>query len=292
MSSLLLFVHALSPLHAGTGQSIGAIDLPTAREKSTGLPYLPGSSLKGSLRDVFAGHADQRNLFGPDTKNASDHAGALVFGDANLLLLPVRSVSGTWAWATSPYLLERFVRDAAAAVKPGEGPPAVPDVATVGDAVVTSACSLRTQVNGKSRIVFEDLDLAPTEAEEARGWAAWFGTRLFPANGEAPWRSILEKKLCIVHDDILSFLADQGTDVVARVALDVETKTVKQGALWYEESLPVESVLSSLVTALPNGRCSPEEALVSLRSRLGQVPSVQLGGKATVGRGRCRLAAV
>ena len=41
----LLFLHALSPLHAGTGQGIGAIDLPIAREKATGIPYLPGSSL-------------------------------------------------------------------------------------------------------------------------------------------------------------------------------------------------------------------------------------------------------
>ena len=47
----LLFLRALSPLHAGTGQGIGAIDLPIAREKATGIPYLPGSSLKGVLRD-------------------------------------------------------------------------------------------------------------------------------------------------------------------------------------------------------------------------------------------------
>ena len=35
MNARLLFVHALSPLHAGTGQGIGAIDLPIAREKAT-----------------------------------------------------------------------------------------------------------------------------------------------------------------------------------------------------------------------------------------------------------------
>ena len=43
----LLFIQALSPLHAGTGQSIGAIDLAIARDRATGFPYLPGSSLKG-----------------------------------------------------------------------------------------------------------------------------------------------------------------------------------------------------------------------------------------------------
>ena len=35
MDAKLLFVHALSPLHAGTGQGVGVVDLPIAREKAT-----------------------------------------------------------------------------------------------------------------------------------------------------------------------------------------------------------------------------------------------------------------
>lgn len=110
----LLFLHALSPLHAGTGQGIGAIDLPIAREKATGIPYLPGSSLKGVLRDR-ASAWDRDTLFavfGPDTENASEHAGAVQVGDAKLLLLPVRSLYGVFALVASPYLLERFRREA------------------------------------------------------------------------------------------------------------------------------------------------------------------------------------
>ena len=121
----LLFLHALSPLHAGTGQGIGAIDLPIAREKATGIPYLPGSSLKGVLRDR-ASAWDRDTLFavfGPDTENASEHAGAVQVGDAKLLLLPVRSLYGVFALATSPYLLERFRREALMA---GLQPPGVP----------------------------------------------------------------------------------------------------------------------------------------------------------------------
>ena len=33
MLTQLFLIHALSPLHAGTGQSVGAIDLPIARDK-------------------------------------------------------------------------------------------------------------------------------------------------------------------------------------------------------------------------------------------------------------------
>ncbi|NTV66007.1 MAG: type III-B CRISPR module RAMP protein Cmr4, partial [Oscillochloris sp.] len=37
MTTHMLFTHALSPLHPGTGQGVGVIDLPIAREKATGL---------------------------------------------------------------------------------------------------------------------------------------------------------------------------------------------------------------------------------------------------------------
>jgi CRISPR/Cas system CMR subunit Cmr4 (Cas7 group RAMP superfamily) len=36
---------------------------------------------------------------------------ATQFADARLLLLPVRSLAGTFAWVTSPYVLRRFARD-------------------------------------------------------------------------------------------------------------------------------------------------------------------------------------
>ena len=66
MEARMLFLHALSPLHAGTGQGAGAIDLPVAREKATGLPYLPGSSLKGVLRDACKNGETRKKIFGPD----------------------------------------------------------------------------------------------------------------------------------------------------------------------------------------------------------------------------------
>src|ERR1051326_4223823 len=103
MNAQLLFIHALSPLHAGTGQGVGVIDLPIARETATGLPYLPGSSIKGTLRDSGEINEDERQvIFGPPTEYAGDNAGSAQFADARLLLLPVRSLAGTFAWVTSP----------------------------------------------------------------------------------------------------------------------------------------------------------------------------------------------
>src|SRR5438876_7071425 len=116
ITTCLSFVHALSPLHAGTGQGAGIIDLPIAREKATGLPYLPGSSLKGTLRARCEDIRQRYLVFGPDMEGRptdDHHASSAQFSDQRLLLLPIRSLAGTFAWVTSPYVLRRFARDIA-----------------------------------------------------------------------------------------------------------------------------------------------------------------------------------
>ena len=45
-------IYLLAPTHVGTGQAAGAVDLPIARERHTGHPYLPATALKGVARDV------------------------------------------------------------------------------------------------------------------------------------------------------------------------------------------------------------------------------------------------
>ncbi len=292
MKSALLFVHALSPLHAGTGQSIGAIDLAIARDRATGFPYLPGTSLKGSLRDRASSvlqPMEVQQLFGPETEKASEHAGAAVFGDAYLLLLPVRSVAGTFAWVTSPYLLARFQRDVAEVGKSGLRLAPSPSI----DQAITAPNSLlAVSVMGQDKVVLEDLDLRREGAMEVSSFGQNLASALFGTSDEvASWSTCFHRRLCIVHDDVMSFLSQHATEVVARVAIKDETKTVKDGALWYEESLPTETILVSLVAAVPNGRTklAPAACLDSLKKIVPANSSVQLGGKATVGRGRCRL---
>lgn len=282
MNARLYFIHALSPLHAGTGQGVGAIDLPVAREKATGLPYLPGSSLKGVLRDRCT---DPRKIavFGPETDNASDHAGSAQFSDARLLLLPIRSLAGTFAWATSPYVLRRFLRDARDAQAEGV-PAAIPTPAKMDECrVAQTGCQI--QIASKpSRVYLEDLDLTPAVDEAVDAWAAWLGPRLFP--GDAAWQEMLKGRLCIVHDDTFTFLLDTATEITARIKLQEDKKTVQKGGLWYEEALPTETVLCGLIVATPVK--ATEEDVFNVLSALAS-QTMQMGGKATVGRGLCRL---
>ncbi len=66
-------LHALSPLHAGTGHSADVIDLPIARMKATGIPFVPGSSIKGTLRDA-------RKIKPPNGANDYDQKWLATFG--------------------------------------------------------------------------------------------------------------------------------------------------------------------------------------------------------------------
>lgn len=268
-------LHALSPLHAGTGHTPDIIDLPTARMKATGIPFLPGSSIKGVLRDARRSVDQEKTeaVFGPSDE-ASAHAGALVVGDARLLALPVRSFRGTFAWATSPLLLMLARRDL------DEPSLAIPEFVERGAAVAQGNTCVH---NGK--LYLEDIDLAAVESNEAAGWAR----RLAPL--ASPGHDIFTKRFVIVDDDTMAFLWEMATQVDARVRLDETTRTVAPGALWLEESLPPETLLIGLLAAdrsrRRNVRMAPGDVL---GFALSDEEVHQFGGKATTGRGRCRIA--
>ncbi len=103
-ASALLFAYCETPVHAGTGRSVGTVDLPIQRERITGFPIVQASSVKGVLRATT-------QLFGPDRpEEASSHAGALQVTDLQVVLFPVRSLAGVFAWTTSPSVLARLGR--------------------------------------------------------------------------------------------------------------------------------------------------------------------------------------
>jgi CRISPR-associated protein Cmr4 len=274
MNTRPFLLHALSPLHAGTGHTLDIIDLPTARMKATGIPFLPGSSIKGVLRDARRSTDGEKTeaVFGPSDDPGS-HAGALVVGDARLLALPVRSFRGTFAWVTSPLLLTLAKRDI-------EEPSLA--ISTIDGRGARLANGNACIHNGK--LYLEDLDLTATEAAEATAWAQ----RLAPL--ASPGDDIFTKRFAIVDDDTMAFLWETATQVDARVRLDERTRTVAPGALWLEESLPPETLLIGLLAADRSRRrnvtMTPDEVL---GFALCGEEVHQLGGKATTGRGRCRI---
>jgi CRISPR-associated protein Cmr4 len=249
-NATLLFWQALTPVHSGTGQtSAGVIDLPIAREVATNFPIIPASSIKGVLRDGRTDEETNRRY------GSLEAAAKLTFTDARLFCLPVRSYKGTFAYVTCPLVVQRLKRDLKALGLPHE----LPDLpADLEEAHVTG-----DTLQQSGQVLFEDIDLDAHECKNAQALAKtlseWIG------DGD------LEKRLAVVPNDIFTFFSETATEVAAHIALESNTKTVKGGALWYEEALPAESLLTSFV--LKDGVDFP------LRSPL------QVGGKGSVGKG-------
>jgi CRISPR-associated protein Cmr4 len=283
------WLHALTPLHVGTGTGLGFIDLPVMREKATGWPLVPGSAVKGVLAASHDASAEKRvgnpqmiAAFGSDGEDNAN-AGALVFTDARIVCLPVRSLYGTFAWVTCKLALDRLARDLKAA-----GEVAVPAAAPLSEkALVAQGSALD---GGGQTVYLGELDFAKEARDEATKWATYLKGALFA--DDADWRAEFQKRFVIVPEESFSFFSETATEVNARIKMDSERRTVdkEHGALWYEESLPSETVLAGLVWCdyIPATRQFTEEQIMGLV----KAATVQIGGKATIGRGQVRLVTV
>jgi len=285
MKAKALYIHALTPLHVGTGASVDVIDLPVAREKTTGWPFIPGSGLKGVLRDackeVQSNEGLLEKVFGPQTERASEHAGAVVFSDAHLLCLPVRSFKGTFAWTTCPAVLARIKRDFDLG-QIGEFPDCTMALGYEQGAVCTSSAL----VHG-NQVYLEDLDVTVQQQHgQADAVASSIASAVFD---DATWQNSFKQRFVVVSDDLFSTLTESATEVTTRVRIQDDTKTVQRGGLWYEEALPAESILWSLIIAVPWNKSDPDPAAMFDYLKEAMKIPLQIGGNASVGRGLVRL---
>ncbi len=307
----LLFLYAETPLHVGSGSALGAVDLPIQRERMSGLPMVQGSGVKGALRAELKPmktdkeqEAIHKALFGrkppsvqgPDQEE--DKAGAISVLDARLLLFPMRTVWGGFAWVTSPMVLERLARDLELAGQPAGK--TLAELRPDGSGACLVAPGSTIAKGGK--LFLEDFEYEAKESEALTPLATWLGTHALPAvSSYDPFRSRLPAQLAIVADDELKFLATHATEVVTRVRIDDRTGTVADGALWTEEALPAESLLWSVVfTAQERKERSTadkeaggekrdpyqaEKLRDELTKALQQKARIRLGGDRSVGRG-------
>jgi CRISPR-associated protein Cmr4 len=302
----LLFIHAQTGLHPGSGTALGTVDLPVQRERHTQWPIIPGSSLKGIIRDACRpprNSADWQKwlaVFGPETgDNAADHAhahaGALSLTDARILAFPVRSLKGVFAWVTCRAVLERLQRDLTLIQANGHAFN-LPEAPAKDKALCPANSPLLVDGN---KLVLEEFDFARTG--DVGAVANWVSQR---AVADEATQRRLQSHLVVLHDDDFTHFARHATEIVARVGLDYERKTVKSGALFYEEFLPAETLFYSVVLASPSRRkfdkdkedenrrsisLSPGEVLEFVRATLAARKYLQIGGDETIGKGLCAV---
>jgi CRISPR-associated protein Cmr4 len=289
----LLFIYVETPLHAGTGRGLGAVDLPIQRERTTGYPIVQASSIKGRLRAEASkpGSSLKRDevkaIFGPESgENASEHAGALSAGDARILLFPVRSLAGVFAWVTSVDALARFQREAMLVNIPLDWTllmePGKEDALVNGDALKAG-----------NSIVLEEFSFAPKSNGAVKTIGEWLAKNALPDGKEYEyWRQVLLQKLCILPEDAFRDFVLYGTEVQTHVRLDPEKKTVQSGALWTSESLPIDTLLYAPLMATRSRRSGVDldtgekvlQKIIALN-----LMRMQLGGDETTGQGMVAL---
>lgn len=295
MKAAMVVWQAMTEIHAGTGQdSSSVIDLPVAREGATGFPIVPGSTIKGVMRDGVAldskatndenelktlerfGYTD-KNFFTDDqgdTKTGKtekrSRTGDLGFFDARLFALAIPSYYGVFALVTCPMVVTRLnVMRAFCDLKEFD----VPEPPTVDDNI-GAAISQGSKLAREDRAIVHDYDFATEETDQVSALAnAAFG-------GEQDEHMDQKDRLMVVPDDVFSFLCETALPVMAHNRLDPDTKTVLNGALWYQENLPAESILTSFFSSRRDDESFFEE--------LKKNPYAQFGGKVTTGHGLVR----
>jgi CRISPR-associated protein Cmr4 len=304
----ILYLFTRTPLHVGAGASVGAIDQPIQRERHTGFPIIPASSLKGTFADAWNGGllveqndkgeekkvrvtndgnaSDAAWLFGSDNdKHAA--AGSLHFSEARLLAFPIRSAKGSFAWITCPLMLQRAARD-------GVIPPAlIENLAEPKDeeAIFDTGGSSKLDLSGQ--VVLEEYTF-----KSANTWAglAKLGGTLAALMAEDPVWAEVKDRLVILSNGMMSFFAQNACEVAQHVRISDETGTAEGGALFNQENVPGETYFYAVLHAFDERtankslkeRRKAEAALEGFKQAThGKV--FQFGGDASTGLGYCTV---
>jgi CRISPR-associated protein Cmr4 len=279
----VLGLYTETPLHCGAEGGTGYVDLPIQRERHTQYPVIPGSTIKGVLKDELSDLGKEKitAIFGAEDASSP---GTVSFGDGILVAFPVRSSGAPFHWVTCPFVLERAFRSLGTAftIKP----PA-PHRAWGGG-------------EKEESVLLEEIRLTATPGPDFFGDASSALGKLLeilpPGKSFEYTRKLFARRLLIVSDADFKELVETGTEVLTRIKLNFHgtTRTIKretltpeesreasdidlQGNLFVEEVLPPETLF--LTTLRAGGRA--EELITALKQR----PVIRLGGDETIGRG-------
>lgn len=300
-NSQLMTIKVMTPLHAGSGQDLGIVDMPIQREKHTGFPKVEGSGIKGSIRAFFENQAitteDCKKIqvvFGYDENNLKEEvkqnfegdkskfASAISFTDARILLFPVKSVKGVFAYITCPLVLNKLNED----------------LSLAGDKI-----DFKEKVEeGKfisfndSKVLFNKDKLILEEYSYAKDKELTKEDALLKKLVEITGISDLNERLVILSDNDFTDFTKLSTEVITRTKINNETGVVQDGALFSEEYLPAESIMYNVVsyTSLFSDMVEDwkDKDINHVKTYFEKIINnslLQIGGNATIGKGICKI---
>ena len=250
-------------------------------------------------------------MFGPDSdriKAGQEAAGALVVSDARILAFPVRSLQQVYVWITCDLVLTRLRRDLRLIRVADKDLPPIISVAN------GSYCAAAGDSRLSGALILEECRFAPdsdnTKRHNVKGLAEYIAGSA-PNIGLAPSLQDLSfvNRLVVIGNEDFQHLVRHATQISARNALNArKTTTGDGGNLWYEETLPPETLMYAVLMAHAP-RLTPAQQAAPLAAGSPSHPSdatgvltefqrlfdarqstvLQVGGNETVGHGWCQL---
>jgi CRISPR-associated protein Cmr4 len=300
----LIFLITRTPLHIGAGSTEGAIDQPVLRERHTGFPIIPGSTLKGIFARAWTDPASGVRLdegialFGNNQPGKTTPA-MIQFTEAKLLAFPVRSARGSFAWITCPLILQRLARDG------GLPKNLLPAPSLRDDQALFQRSSPITLAWGaETKVVLEDYtfshagDLpvagAPTPGQaQAASPSQSFGDHFRNWVQSDPVWQEAGHRLVVINDGLMTFFTRQACEVVQHLMIDNATGSASPESIYSQENVPAETLFYATAHDLRRrnaGVNAPEATseLDALAVRLHR-QVFQFGGDASTGLGFCTV---
>lgn len=296
------FLIAVTPAHVGSGSELGLVDLPLQREKTTGYPKIEASSLKGCIREAFENsiatekkepNSSENNkineeivdiIFGPEDSDES-FASAVIFTDAKILFFPVKSLKGTFAWITCPFVLKRFENEIKDIYKN--------EKFKLDEIVVNSINEKSSNILNGDKIVLEEYTFQVTKKNDLLN-------NLTNLINDCSVNDKIKKDIVVLSDDDFKHFVLTSTEVITRTKIDNITGTVKSGSLWTEEYLPAYTIMYAFAfeTKIHLTKEKLEEFNKKSQKKLNETNNndfintifsknkiIQIGGNRTIGKG-------
>ena len=294
----LMFIYTDGSVHPGAGDSTGVVDLPIQREVHTELPIIQGSEIKGALREYFERKKGRDNneikqIFGTaPEKNDAGAGGAIGFSMARIVLFPIASVKGVFAWVTCPMCLEVMKRDLTLINNVKLSDTGLDLIPTVPDSKTALTPEDSQDLVVDNRIFLSEFPFKNEPNQNLKKIAKWlsgrlpeeytyFQHKLFKENDNK-----IQSNFVLISDNMFKELLKIKTEIVHRNEIDKEKGTSKN--LWTEENIPGDTLMYSMIYAAdpydqPQTKKTADDAAGFFEKE--NLKSFILGGNQTVGRG-------
>ena len=243
--SILIF-YAETPVHMGAGQAVSYVDLPIQRERHTNFPVLWSSGIKGVIREFaerrWKSKEKVNTIFGPED-GSEQYASCISITDAKILLYPVRSVRGIFAWISCPLVLKKFKEDLrSVGIKNEFFQDLIPS--TDGNVIISTDSVLNIKEEKDKNVVALEEFIFSVESGKNADSLANFIKKFMPDN---PFINNLSKHIAVVSDNTFKYFVSYAVEIRTRIKINQTTGTVEEKALFSEEFIPSESIFYSLV---------------------------------------------